>query len=293
MPLLTSAPPATIGETLAKAARRLEQHHVDPPKLTAETLLAHALGVERVFLYAHPEQPLDAAEEARYRALVDRRASGEPTQYLVGRQEFFGLDFEVTPDVLIPRPETEHAVEVVLREVLRREASDRAVDILDLATGSGCIAVALSHEAPAARVTASDISSSALAVAHRNARFYRAPVRFVCGDLLSAFRPGSFDIVVCNPPYVAESERRDLQREIFHEPEVAVFGGADGLDPYRRLIPQAAELLGPGGLLVLELGHRSLPETRRLLADRAAWEEPEVVADLAGVKRVTAARRRG
>lgn len=283
MPSATTAP-ATVGEALDEAVCALDRAGAEPARLTAEMLLAHVLGVERVALQARPERLLAESSVERLGALARRRAAGEPVQYLVGRQEFFGRDFEVSPAVLIPRPETEVLVEAALQRIRP------GARVLDLATGSGAIAATLKLERPTLAVTGSDRSRAALAVAHGNAVRNGAAVRFVCSDWLGAFRPDAVDAIVSNPPYVAESARGGLQREVLAEPEQALFAGADGLDAYRTLIPQAAQVLAEGGLLLLELGYDSLQGVRDLLAG-GAWGEPETVDDLAGVARVLVVRR--
>jgi len=280
MALSVPTRPATVADALTDAAERFRSRAIDAPRLTAETLLAHVLGVERVVLYAHPERAVESEDLTRWEALVERRASGEPTQYLTGVQEFYGRAFRVTPDVLIPRPETEHLVEAVL--------ADPAERILDLATGSGAVGVTLALELPASRVVSSDVSRAALGVAKENARALGVEVEFVAADYLTAFGPGAFELIAANPPYVAAAA--DLQPEIAHEPAMAVFGGERGWEPYVRLIPQAAELLAPGGQLLLEIGHDSLPAVTDVLR-AGPWSTPTMIDDLAGIPRVVAAER--
>ncbi|MDP8990385.1 MAG: peptide chain release factor N(5)-glutamine methyltransferase, partial [Acidobacteriota bacterium] len=207
-----------------------------------------------------------------------QRMKGEPTQYITGRQEFYGREFRVTRDVLIPRPETEHLIEAALAR--------GAESILDIGTGSGAIAVTLALETTM-RVTATDVSPAALRVARQNAQALAARVDFVACDLGAAFNDGSFDLVVSNPPYVAERDRASLQSEVRdHEPGLALFGGEDGLAVYRRLIPEATRLLRPDGWLMMELGDAEA--VREMCAD---WSGVEVVNDLAGIPRVLLARR--
>ena len=271
-------------EALRLGAARLAQANVEQPRRTAESLLADALGRDRVFLIAHPETAIDDDARERFERAVERRADGEPLQYILGRQEFFGLNFAVGPAVLIPRPETELLVEQALS---RLRAGDR---ICDVGAGSGAIAVALAVERPDVRVTAVEISRSALALARTNAAAHAASVHFCSGDLLTPFCDAAFDVIVSNPPYVAETARATLQRELAHEPAGALFGGPDGLDCYRRLLPQAARALKPGGLLLLELGSETLHGVTGL-AEAGSWTAPEVFADLAGIPRVFAVRR--
>ena len=273
-----------VGEALRAAEARLAGRGVPAARLTAEVLLAHVLGADKAFLYAHPDQELSAAPRQRLEELVERRCEGVPTQYLTGVQEFFGLEFEVTPDVLIPRPETEHLVEAAL-EVAR--PGDRIVDV---GTGSGSIAISIKKKQPGASVAACDVSSAATRVAARNARTLGTEVDFFVGDLAGALRPGSVDLLVSNPPYVPLADLPGLQRELRAEPATALFGGEDGLEAYRRLMPQAAAVLRPGGRLLLELGYHIRPAVEAMLSDDE-WGHPEVKHDLAGLDRVLTVRR--
>lgn len=256
---------------------------MDAPRLTAEVLLAALLDRPRAWLYAHPEEILAADALARYEAMVAERAAGRPLQYITGRQEFYGREFLVTPAVLIPRPETEHLIEAAL------EIAGDAHRIVDVGCGSGAIAVTLSLEMRR-KVWATEISLPALAVAAENARRHDAAVELVACDLVSAFAAATLDLVVSNPPYVAEDEFAALAREVReHEPRLALLAGRDGLDVYRRLIGEAWRVLRPGGWLVVELGWKALEPVRALL--EAGWEERRVWPDLAGRPRVLAARR--
>jgi len=249
------------------------------PRLTAEVLLAHAIGCQRPWLFAHSDEELRELWWIHYGRYLHQRLSGMPTQHITGKQEFFGRDFRVTPDVLIPRPETEHVIEAALKCT----AAKVGVTILDIGTGSGAIAVTLALETKA-RVAATDISRAALMVAQQNSFRLEAKVDFIECDLGCALSNSSFDVVVSNPPYVPEADRATLQREVRdHEPALALFAGADGLAIYRRLIPEAARLLKPGGRLILELGHTSLDPVRQML-DRL-WRDIEIVHDLAQVPR--------
>ncbi|MCS7314350.1 MAG: peptide chain release factor N(5)-glutamine methyltransferase [Bryobacterales bacterium] len=256
---------------------------MEAPRLTAEVLLAALLERPRAYLYAHPEESLPAGTLARYEAMVAERAAGKPVQYITGWQEFYGRRFLVTPDVLIPRPETEHLVEAAL--AVARDAAD----VADVGCGSGAIAVTLSLEI-GRTVWATDVSLAALAVAARNALRHGARVELVACDLVSAFAPASLDLLVSNPPYVAEEEYASLPREVReYEPRLALLAGRDGLDVYRRLTGEARRVLRPGGWLVLELGWKALEPVRAMLKD--GWDEHRVWPDLAGHPRVLAARR--
>lgn len=274
----------TVRKALRHACRLLEEGAVPVPRLTAEVLLCHTLRRERAWLYAHPEEELSEAARLDYERSLRERLEGKPTQYITRRQEFYGREFLVTPDVLIPRPETEHVVETAL------EAGRRARAILDVGCGSGAIAVTLSLEL-SRPVWASDISLAALAVAAENARRLGAEVRFLAGDVTEAVAGRSLDLVVSNPPYVPLNEQAGLQREVREwEPRLALFSGPAGLDMYRRLAADAARVLRPGGWLVLELGFKTAAPVRELLA--ASWEDVRIVPDLAGFERVLAARLR-
>lgn len=267
---------------LGSVAARLAEAGVESPRRVAQTLLSHVIGQDLAYLLGHPEYILTPPEAERFEDFVVRRSGGEPTHYLTGVREFFGRPFAVNPAVLIPRPETELLVEASL-ERLPAEAR-----VLDLCTGSGCVALSLKLERDDLQVVASDISGEALALARRNARMFDCEPVFFRGDLLDPVRPNSLDGIVSNPPYVAVAARSELSREVLCEPEVALFAGDDGLDAYRRLIPQAEAVLRPGGLLALELGHDSLKGVLRLLR---GWREIDLNYDLAGIARILTARR--
>jgi release factor glutamine methyltransferase len=309
-----------VRTALQQGISQLRAVHVPSFTLAAELLLLHILGRDRTWIYSHPEAEISSAEADRFFALIARRASGEPTQHLTGKQEFWGLEFEVTPDVLIPRPETEHLIEVALDRLALHELragrkqtlTGEGLQIADIGTGSGCIAVALAKELPGARVYATDVSPAALAVAQRNAARHSVSdrIRFLVCNLLDvspaslavaqlAAPPQSdashqsplLDLIVSNPPYIGRREAATLMREVRdHEPELALYGGEEGYELYDDLITQAATHLKPGGLLVLELGHDSLPAVQPLL-EAPAWTNVAVTNDLAGIHRVIAAER--
>src|ERR1700747_91840 len=310
--------------------------NVSSHTLAAELLLLHATGRTRTSLYSHPQDQLTESESQNYFSMIERRTAGVPTQHLTGKQEFWGLEFEVTPDVLIPRPETEHVVEVALDRLALRDLRSKQTQnmsgegllVADIGTGSGCIAIALAKELPAARIFALDISPAALTVAQRNATRLGFSDRliFLESNLLSGVATASagysvpvlgnsrsfetyesriashespvtshqsllFDLIVSNPPYVARREATTLATEVRnHEPAIALFGGEEGYELYADLITQSAGHLKPGGILVLELGHDSLPAVQPLL-DTALWTNIGVTNDLAGVPRVLSAER--
>ena len=272
----------TAGTALLQGSKLLEEGGIAVPRLTAEVLLAHALHRDRVYLFAHPEHELAELEWLHYGRYLHERLQGKPTQYITGHQEFYGREFRVTPDVLIPRPETEHVVEVALR------VAAGAQSILDVGTGSGALAVTLALET-GARSWATEISPAAAAVSFRNAQRLGASAGIVVCDLMEAIAPGTMDLVVSNPPYVPLAEREGLQREVRDwEPGVALFGGASGFEIYDRMAADAPRVLRPGGWLVLELGFGSLDHVKALLS---GWREISIEPDLAGIPRVIAARR--
>lgn len=251
-------------------------------RLTSELLLAHVLGRERVYLYANPERSLLPEEESAFEACLRERLAGRPTQYITGVQEFYGREFRVTPDVMIPRPETEFVVQTAAG------LCGAGSVVVDAGTGSGAIAVSVQLEA-GVRVVATDISRAALLIAQENARRLRAAVLFVECDLLAAITGRSVDLVLSNPPYVPDGDEPSLQREVRDfEPRLALYGGPAGLDFYRRLIGESLRVLKPGGWLIVECGIRQAGRVRDMLG--AEWRETRVVDDLAGLPRVLASR---
>lgn len=280
----------TLDEWLQRGETQLRAGpHAERARRDAEALLLHLIKRDRAYLIAHPLDMLSAEGAVRYYALIERRVAGEPIQYITGETEFYGLPFHVDRNVLIPRPETEHLVEKVLSLV----ANFQQPRIVDVGTGSGAIAVALAHKLPAARITAIDISSPALTIARENAERNGVAerVRFLESDLLAGVASEAFEIVVSNPPYVAESDRSSLAVEVReYEPAVALFAGG-GLDIYRRLIPVALAALVPGGFLAIEIGFGQDSAVAGLMAD-AGLREIEFTADLQGIPRVVSARRK-
>jgi release factor glutamine methyltransferase len=261
--------------------------HSDRARADAELLLLHVVGQNKSWLMAYQEDELAEDKAARYIELIERRQKGEPIQYITGETEFYGLPFRVTPDVLIPRPETEHLVEKVIELAARFEQPR----IVDVGTGSGTIAVALAHKLPHAQIAATDISERALVVARKNAKRNGVDFRFLTGDLLAPVAGERFEIVVSNPPYVPNANRATLSVEVReHEPALALFAGDDGLDVYRRLIPAAFDALTPGGFVALEFGYGQTKAITEMLA-RSGFEKIEFVPDLQGIPRVACARR--
>lgn len=278
-----------LRQAIHASIAQLATSGIEEPRISAEVLALHVLDCDRAFLFAHPERELSAAEQAQYDALITRRAAGEPLQYLTGHQEFWRADFVVTPDVLIPRPETEHIIEVVL-DLVRQFSLSGLVKLIDVGTGSGAIAITLARELPQAEIHAVDLSAAALSVARQNAERLNARVLLAQSDVLDAVtRDASFDFVVSNPPYVGLNEAGQVQEVVKHyEPHMAVFAGDEGLDVIRRLIPQAFEALRGDGWLLIEIGYAMADAVMALLG---AWHNVHAVADLAGIPRVIVARK--
>jgi release factor glutamine methyltransferase len=284
----------TLRQSITEAAATLatDSHLRDQAHRDAEVLLLHVLQVDRATLLAHPDRALTPQQLGTYDAAIARRLGHEPIQYITGEQEFFGLRLKVTPATLIPRPETEHLVEAALD----RLPHDRPLNILDVGTGTGAIALALAAHLPQARITAIDISAEALKVARENATAHNLSdrIRFHQSDLIAGLpedqeRIAFFDAVVSNPPYIPENDRAGLHPQVRdYEPSQALFAGPTGLDIYCRLIPQARAALLPGGLLAMEIGHGQREALSLLLAD---WQGVEFLADLQQIPRVALARR--
>jgi release factor glutamine methyltransferase len=272
----------TINEALRQGTTLLEEAAVPAARLTAEVLLAHALNRDRVYLFGHSSDELTELAWIHYGRYLHQRRSGKPTQYITKKQEFYGRDFKVSPDVLIPRPETEHLVTAAI------ERARPGARVVDVGCGSGAIAVTLALETRS-QIWGTDISPAALTVASGNARKLGANVQFVNADLLTCFRRESFDAIISNPPYVGLHESEGLQTEVReHEPHVALFGGETGNEIYQRLLDQAHDVLRPGGWLLFELGWRSLEPVQAMLSSE--WSDIEAIDDLAGIPRVLAAR---
>jgi len=276
----------TLRSAIAEAST-----HISPRD--AETLLAHILQHDRAFILAHIDDPLSAEHLAQLRAFTARRAEHEPLQHLTGQQEFFGLNLRVTPDTLIPRPETEQLVEAVLNHITSQPSLSHSLRILDVGTGTGAIPIALATHLPAALFTAVDISPAALAIARENAAHHNLAERihFFESDLLTELRGETFDVIISNPPYVALADAPTLAREVRdHEPHLALFAEEDGLAIYRRLIPAAHAALVPNGLLALEIGFGQ-SETIRSFFPKIHWHNLRILDDYAGIPRIVLAMR--
>jgi release factor glutamine methyltransferase len=281
----------TLRQALAATATQLavDEHLRATASRDAELLLLHVLQISRATLIAYPDRELLSDQQALYESLIRRRLQHEPIQYIIGQQEFYGLNFHVTPAVLIPRPETEHLVEAVLKLL----PPNQPLKIADVGTGSGAIAIALAVHLPHATITALDISLDALAIAAANAREHAVAdrIRFLQSDLLGAVRADeeAFDAIVSNPPYIPETDRGSLHPQVRdHEPATALFAGETGLDIYRRLIPQAHNALKPNGLVALEIGHGQQIALTELLS---GWQSVSFVEDLQQIPRIALARR--
>jgi release factor glutamine methyltransferase len=274
----------TLRDALHSAATRLSG--LATARRDAQLLLLRVLGRDRAWLFAHPEGVLSEEQARQFDEWIERRTRHEPVQYIVGETEFYGLTLSVTTDVLIPRPETEHLVEAVLK----RFSPGNVARIADVGTGSGAIAIALAHALPRAEVTGLENSAAALEIARHNAERceVNGRIRWLKSDLLAAVRGESFDAIVSNPPYVAEAEILEAQVRLY-EPREALYAGATGLEVYKRLIPEAREGLRPGGWLLMEIGHGQREALAVMLGD---WDEVEFVADLQGIPRVAIAQRR-
>lgn len=280
----------TIQRAIADAAHTLAESGVKEARLDAGSLLSHVIARDRTFILAHPERGLDQGEFERFRHAVTRRAAGEPLQHLTGHQEFFKLDFEVTPDVLIPRPETELIVEVAL-ELIDRDAP---INLADIGTGSGSLAISLLNELPNARAVAVDISPAALEVAQRNAERHHVidRLRLVESDGFASIESKkTFDLIVSNPPYVSDTEMKSLPREVRYEPAGALAGGPDGFDVIRRLLHDAPRFLRSGGHFIFEIGFGQGEPVKESI-NRTTWELIEIKHDLANIPRTVILRRK-
>jgi release factor glutamine methyltransferase len=285
-----------VKQILSSAIARLTADEVPSPRLNAELLLMFTLNCDRAYLFAHPERALTTDEQSRYESALAERARGVPTQYITGHQEFWGMDLIVTPAVLIPRPETEHVVENVLELASvewagGQECPPRVMRVLDLGTGSGCIALALAKEFPHAQIHASDISAGALEIARANAvrLQFEHRIQFHEADLFQGLDLTELDLVVSNPPYVGESEEDHVQLEVRKfEPRPAVFAGPTGTEILARLIPQAQAALRPGGWLVMEISGTIADATKVLLS---GWDDLRISPDLQSIPRVARARK--
>jgi release factor glutamine methyltransferase len=281
----------SIATAILEATRLLQESGIPEPRLEAGWLLENMLGRDRAFLITHADTILTEEQLTKFQSQVQRRAGGEPAQYITGHQEFFGLDFEVSPDVLIPRPETEFLVESALELM---SASQSTYMICDVGTGSGCIPISLLHERQNAAAVAVDLSNAAVGLAARNARKHSVAhrINFLVADGLSAFVKRSyFDLIVSNPPYITDSEWDGLQREVReHEPRLALTSGSDGLEMVRRLLIETPNYLISGGHFVFEIGFNQRAAVEALI-DGKVWEVVSFREDLQGIPRTVVLRK--
>ncbi len=289
----------TIGALLQWTSNFFTRNNIDEPRLSAELLLAHALGCNRMALYTRYEHVPTTEQTAAFRELVKRRRENTPVAYLIGRTSFFSFDLAVSPAVLIPRPDTETLVEQVIR-IVRQIPGWESPNILDLGTGSGCIAIALAKSLPGAQLVASDVSPEALTIARANADSLAVAdrIRFIQGDLFAPLvqppTPGAFHVIAANPPYIATGQLRELMPQVRdHEPTLALDGGPDGLDFYRRIGDEAAGFLIPGGLLIVETAFNQTEQVRQLFQTNTQLGDLRIVTDAAGHPRCVLARKAG
>lgn len=275
----------TTLKTLSWTQDYLRSKGVENARLEAEWLLCAATGLDRVGLYLQFDKPLNDHELSLYREMVARRASREPLQHILGNQEFCGLEFEVTSDVLIPR----HDSELLVTEAIARKPDARS--LLDIGTGSGCIAISLQKRFPNAVITATDISEAALKVACRNSEKYGAAIEFLKGALFAPVIDRHFDLIVSNPPYIPTVDIDSLAPEVSDfDPRIALDGGSDGLDIYRSLIPDGAEHLNPGGWLLVEIGIGQFKDVELMFQQTGRFCEPKSAFDSGGIERVVGAQ---
>ncbi|MBW1989411.1 MAG: peptide chain release factor N(5)-glutamine methyltransferase [Deltaproteobacteria bacterium] len=287
----------TVLEVLRFSQDYLAQRNVPEPRLSSEVLLSHVLSIPRIRLYTDHDRPLEPEELAAFRKLLLRRADREPAAYITGRREFWSLDLAVGPDVLIPRPETEHLVEEALKRLPPREETDRPLKVLDLGAGSGAVILALASERPGHFYAATDASLAALGLARENARrlLPDADILWVCGHWFAPFAPNaSFDLIVSNPPYIDTAVLRALEPEVSRfEPALAIDGGPGGMDAIRAIMRAAPGHLASGGVLALEMGHDQADAVKALAREIPGLGEPAIVCDYAGLPRVAVMERQG
>lgn len=285
----------TVLEILNWATQHLADHEIESPRLNAELLLARSLHLSREGLYVRFKNEIDERERETFEKLIRRRVLGEPLQYILGHQEFWSFDLKVDPRVLIPRPETELLVEQAL-SILSAASRERSFSVLEIGTGSGAVAISLAKEVKGIFLVATDISLGALILAKENAKSagILSQIKFVNGDLWHPFKKGApFDLILSNPPYISHSEIEGLATEVKdYEPKIALDGGEEGMEFYRKMASEASLYLRKGGWLLLEVGQGQGPRVAELLERGKDFFEPEIVPDLAGIGRVVKAQRK-
>lgn len=290
-PQSPSSPEWTVLKILQWTTQYFESHGIDSPRLTAELLLAHALGTTRLALYMQHDQPLLASERASFKRLIQRRIRREPVAYILGKKGFWNLDLDVSPEVLVPRADTETLVETAL-EVIAAKSDEPSWSILDAGTGSGAIVLSIAAERRQHRYMATDRSMEALQMARKNAQKIGLDgIRWVCADWLDAFGSRSFDVVVSNPPYIPSADIDRLEPEVRdYEPRAALDGGRDGLDAIRKIVADAPRILRPNGRLILEIGWNQGEAVERLIDATGWFTDIQIRKDLGGMDRVVVAR---
>ncbi|QDU74394.1 Release factor glutamine methyltransferase [Bremerella volcania] len=291
---MSTAETWTIGRLLNWTTEYLESKGSEEARLEAQLMLGHALACPRIQLYTRFEEVVDDEKRAKFRELVKQRAAGKPVAYVLGTSEFYSMEFVVTPDVLIPRPETEHLVIETL-DLLKGRSKDESVRILDMGTGSGIIAVTIAKQAPQANVLATDVSEKAIVVAKQNAEKHGVSerVEFAAGDLFQAVPSGSsFDVIVSNPPYIAQSERPLMDAHVIeHEPHGALFADEEGTSVLRRILEEAASFLKPGGWLLLEFSPMVAKRVAKIAEETGFYERISIGKDLAKLDRYLIAKK--
>lgn len=280
----------TVRENLVEAIIRLEDAGIENAKLDAEVLLLHTLKKDKSFLITGSNLKIPKDMREFYQGLVEQRAEGKPVQYIIGEKEFMALPFKVNEKVLIPRADTETMVELAIEELEKRKPGFWGLKVLDLCCGSGAIAVSIAQYIKKIKVTASDISEEALSVARENAAMNQVgkKIKFVQGDLLAPFKKKpKFDMIISNPPYIKTDIIDTLQKEIKHyEPRTALDGGEDGLDFYRRILPDAAKMLKNNGILLMEIGHDQAEDVRKITEETENYTDIQILQDLSGLDRI-------
>jgi release factor glutamine methyltransferase len=287
--------PWTILNLIRWTDERFRREGLSTPRLDAEVLLAETLGVDRVGLYTHFDQPLHPEELARFKKLIQRRLQREPVAYIIGKREFWSLTFKVTPDVLIPRPETEILIAEALKVVSAVARTGRNFRILEIGTGSGAISITLAKECPSASLVATDLSAKALAIAQENASRLGVGgrIQFLRGDLFAPLeKESTFELIITNPPYIAEDDFSSLPPEVRNfEPRLALDGGKDGLAFFRKVLPRVGEFLSPGGWFLAEIGAGQEEKIRQIAEGNPGLASGAFVPDLAGIERVFKVRK--
>ncbi|MHC2067422.1 peptide chain release factor N(5)-glutamine methyltransferase [Bremerella sp. T1] len=293
---MSTAEPWTIGRLLNWTTEYLESKGSEEARLEAQLLLGHALKCPRIQLYARFEEVVDEEKRGAFRELVKQRAAGKPVAYVLGTSEFYSMEFAVTPDVLIPRPETEHLVIETL-DLLKPRSGGDGMHVLEIGTGSGIISVTVAKQAPKVHVTATDISEKALAVAKQNAEKHGTAdrIEFVCGDLFAAVPDGAlFDVIVSNPPYIAQSERSMMDASVIaHEPHIALFAEEEGTAILRRILEEAPAYLKPGGTILLEFSPMIAKRVAQMAEATGSYTGVSIGKDLAKHDRYLVAKRVG